>query len=129
MTVKTKILDIRKLPKGTPISYGKTFITKRESLIGVVPIGYADGYFRILSNKAKMIVKGKRANVVGTVCMDLTMIDLTEIQDVSIGDEVIILGFSGNEKITAWDIADWANTIPYEVLISLGSKAIRKYKK
>lgn len=129
MTVKTKILDIRKLPKGTPISYGKTFITKRESLIGVVPIGYADGYLRILSNKAKMIVKGKRANVVGTVCMDLTMIDLTEIQDVSIGDEVIILGFSGNEKITAWDIADWANTIPYEVLISLGSKAIRKYKK
>ncbi|MDI1471280.1 MAG: alanine racemase [Thermodesulfovibrio sp.] len=128
MTVKTKILDIRKLPKGTPISYGKTFITKRESLIGVVPIGYADGYFRILSNKAKMIVKGKRANVVGTVCMDLTMIDLTEIPDVSVGDEVIILGFSGNEKITAWDIANWANTIPYEVLTSLGSKAKRKYK-
>lgn len=129
MTVKTKILDIRKLPKGTPISYGKTFITKRESLIGVVPIGYADGYFRILSNKAKMIVKGKRANVVGTVCMDLTMIDLTDIPDVSVGDEVIILGFSGNEKITAWDIANWANTIPYEVLTSLGSKAKRKYKK
>ena len=128
MTIKTKILDIRKLPKGTPISYGKTFVTERDSLIGVVPIGYADGYFRVLSNKAKMLVKGKKANVVGTVCMDLTMIDITDISNVSVGDEVIVLGSSGNEKITAWDIADWANTIPYEVLTSLGSKAKRKYK-
>ncbi|MCX8033702.1 MAG: alanine racemase [Thermodesulfovibrio sp.] len=127
MTVKTKILDIRRLPKNTPISYGKTFITKRDSLIGVIPIGYADGYFRRLSNRGFMIVKGKKAPVVGTVCMDLTMIDLTEIQEAKIGDEVIILGSSGEEKITAWDIADWSDTIAYEVLTSLGSKAKRKY--
>ncbi|MCX7988476.1 MAG: alanine racemase [Thermodesulfovibrio sp.] len=127
MTVKTKILDIRRLPKNTPISYGKTFITKRDSLIGVIPIGYADGYFRRLSNRGFMIVRGKKAPVVGIVCMDITMIDLTEIQEAKIGDEVIILGSSGEEKITAWDIADWSDTIAYEVLTSLGSKAKRKY--
>lgn len=127
MTVKTKIIDIRKLPKGMPISYGKTFITKRDSLIGVIPVGYADGYFRILSNKGWVIVKDKKVPVVGTVCMDITMIDLTELSDVNINEEVILLGSSVNERITAWDIAKWANTIPYEVLTSLGNKAKRRY--
>ncbi len=127
MTLKTKLLDIRKLPKGTPISYGKTFITKRDSLIGVIPIGYADGYFRRLSNRGFIIVKGKKAPVVGTICMDLTMIDLTDIPEAEVEDEVIILGSCGKEKITAWDIASWADTIPYEVLTSLGSKAKKKY--
>ncbi len=127
MTLKTKLLDIRKLPKGTPISYGKTFITKRDSLIGVIPIGYADGYFRRLSNRGFIIVRGKKAPVVGTICMDITMIDLTEIPEARVEDEVIILGSYGNEKITAWDIASWADTIPYEVLTSLGSKAKKKY--
>lgn len=127
MTVKTKILDIRRLPKDTPISYGKTFVTKRDSIIGVVPVGYADGYFRKLSNRGFMLVRGKKAAVVGTVCMDLTMIDLTEIPEAKVGDEVIILGSSGEERITAWDIADWSDTIAYEVLTSLGSKAKKIY--
>lgn len=127
MTVKTKLMDIRKLPKGTPISYGKTFITKRDSLIGVIPVGYADGYFRKLSNRAYVIVRGKKAPVVGTVCMDLTMLDLTDIADAKINDEVIILGYSGKERITAKDIAEWAETIPYEVLTSFGSRANRRY--
>jgi len=127
MTVKTKIMEIRKLPKGTPISYGKTFITKRKSLIGVIPVGYADGYFRKLSNRAYVIVRGKKAPVVGTVCMDLTMVDLTEIPEAKINDDVIIIGAAGKERITAMDIAEWAETIPYEVLTSLGSRARRKY--
>lgn len=127
MTVKTKILDIRKLPKNTPISYGKTFITKRESLIGVIPIGYADGFFRSLSNKGFMIIKGKRAPIVGTVCMDITMVDLSDIPEAKVGDEVIVIGGQGKERITAKEIAEWANTIPYEILTSLGSKAKRKY--
>ncbi|GAB5046930.1 alanine racemase [Thermodesulfovibrio sp. TK110] len=129
MKVKTKIIDIRKLPKGSPISYGRTFITKRDSLIGVIPVGYADGYFRKLTNRAKVIVRGKKVPVVGTVCMDLTMIDLTDITEAEIDDEVILLGESGNEKITAQDIAEWAETITYEVLTSLGSRAKRKYIK
>lgn len=129
MRVKTKILDIRRLPKGFPISYGRTFITKRESLIGVIPIGYADGYFRALSNKAYVIVRGKKAPVVGKVCMDLTMIDLTDIPEVKVDDEVIILGSADQQEITAWDIANWAETIPYEVLTSLGGKAKKRYIK
>ncbi|WP_353683976.1 alanine racemase [Thermodesulfovibrio sp. 3907-1M] len=129
MKVKTKIIDIRRLPKGSPISYGRTFITKKASLIGVIPVGYADGYFRKLTNRAKVIVRGKKVPVVGTVCMDLTMIDLTDVPDTEIDDEVILLGESGNEKITAQDIAGWAETIPYEVLTSLGSRAKRKYIK
>lgn len=129
MTVKTKMVDIRKLPAGSPISYGRTFITKRESLIGVIPVGYADGYFRKLSNRAWVIVRGKKVPVIGKVCMDLTMIDLTDIPEAKVDDEVIVLGESGNEKVTAYDIAEWAETIPYEVLTSLGSRAKRKYIK
>lgn len=127
MTVKTRLLDIRSLPKGTPISYGGTYITKRSSLIGVIPVGYADGYFRALSNKAEVIVRGKRVPVVGTVCMDLTMIDLTEIEESQIDDEVILLGKMDSEEINASQIAQWAETIPYEVLTSLGGRARRKY--
>ena len=127
MTVKTKLIDIRSLPAGMPISYGGTFVTKRKSLIGVIPIGYADGYFRSLSNKAEVIVRDKKVPVVGTVCMDLTMIDLTEIKDIQIDDEVILLGKTKSEEITASHIAQWAGTIPYEVLTSLGSRARRKY--
>jgi len=129
MKVKTRIVDIRKLRKGSPVSYGRTFVTKGDSLIGVIPVGYADGYFRKLSNRAKVIVRGKKVPVVGTVCMDLTMIDLTDVPESEIDDEVIILGDSDNEKITAKDIAEWAETIPYEVLTSLGSRAKRKYIK
>lgn len=127
MTVKTKLLDIRRLPKGSPISYGRTFITNRDSVVGVVPVGYADGYFRSLSNRASMLVRGKRVPVIGRVCMDLTMIDLTELEEVEVGDEVVILGHSGNSTVTAEDLADWANTISYEVLTSIGSKAKKKY--
>ncbi|MEN2985822.1 MAG: alanine racemase [Thermodesulfovibrionaceae bacterium] len=129
MQVKTKILDIRRLPRGSSISYGRTFITKRDSLIGVIPIGYADGYFRTLSNKAYVIVRDKKVPVVGRICMDLTMIDLTDLPEAKVDEEVILLGSSGSEKITAEDIADWAGTIPYEILTSLGGKAKKRYIK
>lgn len=127
MTVKTKILALRRLPPGTPISYGRTFITKRSSLIGVISIGYADGFNRRFSNNAEVLVAGKRAPVVGRVCMDLTMIDLTDVGDVNEGDEVVIIGRQGNEFINAVDLASKANTIPYEILTSLGNMAKRIY--
>lgn len=129
MTVKSKLLDIRRLPRGVPISYGRTYVTERDSIIGVVPIGYADGYLRSLSNRAYMIVRGKKAPVIGRVCMDLTMIDLTEIREAEVDDEVIILGNSGDALITADDLAQWAGTISYEVLTSLGNRAKKKYIK
>jgi alanine racemase len=127
MTIKTKILNIRNVSSEAPISYGRTFITKRPSKIGVLPLGYADGYSRFFSNNAEVLVRGRRVPVVGMICMDLTMIDLTEIKDVREDDEVIILGKQGKETITAHELAHIANTIPYEILTSLGSKSKRIY--
>jgi len=127
MEVKTKILCIRNVPSGSPISYGRTFSTKRQSRIGVIPVGYADGYSRMFSNNAEVIVRGRRAPVVGRVCMDLTMIDLTDIRDAEENDEVAIIGKQGVEKITADELAVRANTISYEILTSLGSRSRRTY--
>ncbi len=127
MRVKTKILCIRNLPPDSPISYGRTFITNCQSKIGVLPLGYADGFSRLFSNNAEVIVRGRRVPVVGRVCMDLTMVDLTEIEDVREDDEVVIIGQQGNESITAYELACKARTIPYEILTSLGSHSRKEY--
>lgn len=122
---KTRILQLKKVPRGTSISYGQTFVTRRESLIATLPVGYADGYPRLLSNSGVALVGGKRAPVAGRVCMDLTMIDVTDIRGVRKGDEAVLLGQQGDERITADDIAAWANTISYEILTSIGSRVPR----
>lgn len=127
MTVKTRLLCIRDVPSGTPISYGRTFVTKRRSRIGVLAIGYADGYSRSFSNNAEILVRGRRAPVTGRVCMDLTMVDLTDVVDADENDEVVILGKQGNEIITADELASRANTISYEILTSLGNRSKRVY--
>ena len=127
MKVKTKILCIRKVSSGTPISYGRTFITKRPSRIGVLPLGYADGYSRFFSNNAEVLVKGRRVPVVGRICMDLTMIDLTDVKGVKENDEIVIMGKQGEESITAQELAHKATTISYEILTSLGAKSKRIY--
>ncbi|MBT9537979.1 MAG: alanine racemase, partial [Nitrospirae bacterium] len=127
MTVKTKILSLRRFKKGTPVSYGRTFVTARESLIAVLPVGYADGYPRVLSNNADVIIRRKRAPVAGRICMDTAMVDVTEIRDVSEGDEVILLGGQKNTAITAFELAERAGTIPYEILTSLGNRSKRVY--
>lgn len=129
MKVKTEILSLRRLKKGTPVSYGRTFITARESLIAVLPVGYADGYSRAFSNNSEVIVRGRRVPVIGRVCMDLTMVDVTDVGGVDAGDEVILLGVQGDETITASELASRAGTISYEVLTSLGSKSRRVYLK
>jgi alanine racemase len=123
----TRILQLKKIPAGSSISYGQTFITKRESLIATLPIGYADGYSRLLSNRGEVLVKEKRAPVVGRVCMDLTMIDVTDIRGVTEGDEVTLLGRQGNAEISADEMAAWANTISYEILTSIGARVPRVY--
>ena len=127
MRVVTRILCIRTMPSGSPISYGRTFITKRRSRIGVIPLGYADGYSRLFSNNTDVLVKGRRVPVVGRVCMDLMMVDLTDVTGVDENEEVVILGNQGKESITAYELASRANTIPYEILTSLGSKSSKIY--
>jgi len=127
MSAKARILALRKLPPGTPVSYGRTFVTARESLIGVMAAGYADGFSRLFSNKASVLVRGQRAPVVGRVCMDVTMIDVTDIAGVSETDDVVIMGRQGGESISAAELARWSDTIPYEVMLSIGSRARRIY--
>ena len=116
LTIKAKIAHVKEMDKNMYISYGRTFKTERKSIIATIPIGYADGYSRLLIPGAKVIVNGKFAPVVGRICMDQCMIDVTDVGTVKTGDEVIILGQSGDLKINADDYAEILGTINYEIL-------------
>ncbi len=123
MTVKSKISFIKTIPPGYSVSYSRTFIAKKPTTIATVPLGYADGYDRALSNKGWMIVHGKKAQVIGNVTMDTTMIDVSDIPDARIGDEVIVM----NSLVSAWDIAETIGTIPYEIVSRMGKRLPRLY--
>jgi alanine racemase len=128
MTLKTHIHFLKSVPPGTRISYGGMFQAKRRSLIATLPIGYADGYSHHLSNQGEVLIHGKRAPVVGKVCMDFIMVDVTHIPRVLVGDEVILMGRQGKEQITPEEIAEKINSISYEVLCSIGKRVPRVYK-
>ncbi|ERM91986.1 alanine racemase [Caldanaerobacter subterraneus subsp. yonseiensis KB-1] len=127
MNFKTKIVYIKEVPENTSISYGRTFITKRPSKIATLPIGYADGLNRLLSNNHEVLVRGKYVPIVGRVCMDQTMIDVTEVEGVEVGDEVVIFGEQEGKRITADDIAKKLRTIPHEVYCGISRRVPRIY--
>jgi len=127
MRLKSRILQLKKLSKGHSVSYGRTFICQRETLVAVVPIGYADGYSPLLSNCGEVLIKGKRAPVIGVVCMDLTMVDVTDIPGVKAGNEVILIGKQGGDFISAQEVAERTGTISYEVLCRIGQRVPRLY--
>ncbi|HYQ47678.1 MAG TPA: alanine racemase C-terminal domain-containing protein, partial [Thermodesulfovibrionales bacterium] len=127
MKITTRVLAVRTLPVGTPVSYGRTFVTKRTTRVAVVSLGYADGFNRLFSNNAEMLVRGHRVPVVGRVCMDLTMLDVTELEHVSEGDEVVVLGSQNGQAIMASELSQRIGTIPYEILTSLGSRSRKEY--
>lgn len=129
LTLKTKIAHIKELKKDMYISYGRTFKTERDSIIATLPIGYADGYSRLLSGKAKVIINGKFANVVGRICMDQCMVDVTDIGEVKVGDEVILLGEENELRFNADDMAELIGTINYDVLCMIKHRVPRVYKK
>ncbi|NFN85822.1 alanine racemase [Clostridium sporogenes] len=129
MSLKTSIVHIKKVPAGEYISYGRTFKTEKESIIATLPIGYADGYNRLLSNKGKVIVNGKLAPIVGRVCMDQCMIDVTSIEGLKVGDLVTIMGEENGVSYTAEDIASEIGTISYEVICNVNKRVPRVYKK
>ncbi len=128
LSLRSKVVFLKKVLPGTPISYGRTFITKGKSTIATIPIGYADGYNRKLSNHGEVIINGELAPVTGRVCMDTIMVDVTGIPDVSKNTGVVLIGSQGREKITAQDIADKIGSIPYEILTSIGQRVKRVYK-
>lgn len=124
---KTQVLSLKKVPAGDTVSYGRTFCCGCESRIATIPAGYADGYSRSLSNRGEVLVRGRRVRVAGVVCMDLTMIDVTDVPEVEPGEEVVLLGKQGTEEITASEMARWMGTIPYEVLCGIGKRVPRVY--
>ncbi len=129
LTLKTKVSHVKKMDKDMYVSYGRTFKTERESIIATIPIGYADGYSRNLSGKVKVIINGKFAKVVGRICMDQCMIDVTDIDDVKVGDEVILIGEDNGIKYNADDMAKDLGTINYEVLCMIKQRIPRLYIK
>lgn len=124
MKLKTVVIQVSRVPAGTPVSYGGTFVTKRPSVIATLPIGYADGYMRRLSNRAMVSIRGARAPVAGTVCMDLITVDVTDVPGASVGDEVVLFGDS---LVSVDDVAGWADTISYEILSITGKRVPRRY--
>lgn len=130
MTLKANVIQVRDVDAGAYISYGRTFRTARKSKIATIPIGYADGYTRLLSNKGRMLVNGEFAPVVGRICMDQCMIDVTDLkQEVKVGDEVVIFGKQNGSCISVEELASEIGTINYELVCIIGKRIPRVYLK
>jgi len=124
MNFETEIISLKKISPGTAVSYGGSWVAERPSRIAVLAVGYADGYLRSLSNRGQVLLRGKLAPVVGRVCMDLTMVDVTEFPEAEIGDPVRLWG----REIPAEQVADWAGTISYELFCAVGARVPRLYE-
>lgn len=122
MSIKAKLVHIKHVPKNTSVSYGRTFITEKPSTLGVVPMGYVDGVFRKLANNGEVLIKGQRCPIVGTICMDQFLVDLTELENPQVGDEVVLVGQQGNDKITADEVGSKADTISIEIVTRIGRR-------
>lgn len=127
MSVKANIVHLKKVPAGTSVSYGRKWTATEDSLIATIPLGYADGYPRPFSGKAQVIVNGVKAPVVGNICMDQCMVDVTHVPYVRIGDEVTVMGKDGIYEISADDIADATGTINYEIACAFGQRLPKVY--
>jgi alanine racemase len=129
MALKSRIIHLKKVTAGFNISYGITYQTNKSTTIATVPIGYADGFNRLLSNRGHMLVHDQRVPIVGRVCMDLTMLDVGNVPDVAIEDDVVVFGQHQNESVTADEMASTLNTINYEIVSTITARVPRIYKK
>jgi alanine racemase len=128
LSLQTTIAQLRTIPQGCTVSYNRTFVAKRSTRVAILPIGYADGYSRQLSHRGSVLIQGRRAPIVGLVCMDMIMVDVTDVATVHVGETVTLIGQQGEESIWADEVADWIGTIPYEVLCNIGSRVPRIYE-
>jgi alanine racemase len=130
MSLKSRVAMLKRVGPGSSISYARRFVTSRETLVASVPVGYADGYCRALTNRGEALVRGRRAKVAGTVCMDWIMLDVTDIPDVAVGDEVTLLGCDREGNcVRAEELAEKAGTIPYEIFCGISKRVPRVYIK
>jgi alanine racemase len=124
---KTRVLTLKQIQKGDTVGYGRTYAAKKREKIANISIGYADGYPRLLSNTGYVVIGGKRCPVRGRVSMDLTTVDVGGLSSVREGSLVTLIGGEGKARVTAWDIAHWAKTIPYEILCGISLRVPRVY--
>ncbi|MCR5335402.1 MAG: alanine racemase [Synergistes sp.] len=125
LQLKSRVIYIKKIPAGTPVGYGGTFVTRRPTLLATIPAGYADGVPRALSNKGSVIIRGQKAPIAGNICMDQMMADVTDIEGAQKGDEVTIIGESGGKAISAADTAKLTGTINYEITCGISKRVPR----
>ena len=128
LSLHTTVAQLRTIPQGSSVSYNGTFVAQRQTRIAVLPIGYADGYSRQLSHHGSVLIQGRRVPIVGLVCMDMIMVDVTDLAPVQVGETVTLIGQQGEESIWADEVAGWIGTIPYEVLCGIGSRVPRVYQ-
>lgn len=128
LTWKSRVVLLRHIAAGTSISYGRTFIASRAMRVATLSVGYADGLPRAISNRgAAVLIGGRRCPVLGRVTMDLTVVDVSELPQVTVGDEAVLIGEQGDERIVATEVAEWASTIPWEVFTGIGTRVTRVY--
>ncbi|HEY3215351.1 MAG TPA: alanine racemase [Candidatus Eisenbacteria bacterium] len=127
MSFKSRLVQIRDLPSGVPISYGRTSVTRGPTRTGVVAVGYGHGYSWLLSNRGEMLVRGRRVRILGRVTMDLTMVDLTGVPEATVGDEVVLFGDQGPASMTLEEVARGSETLAYEVMCTIGKRVTRIY--
>ncbi|HSB79466.1 MAG TPA: alanine racemase [Candidatus Methylomirabilis sp.] len=125
---RTAISHLAAVPRGASVSYGRTFVAPRDLRVATLPVGYADGWGRLLSNRGQVLIRGRRVPVIGRVCMDMTMVDVTDLPEVRAGDEAVLIGRQGAEEITADEVAEVQGTISYEVLCRIGPRVPRVHR-
>ena len=123
----TEVSYLKEIEEGCSVSYGRTFVAKGARIVATLPVGYGDGYSRLLSNRGWVLIRGKKAPIIGNICMDQMMVDVTGIPEVRVGDHVVLIGRQGNEAIFADDIAKLCGTISYEVLTNINNRVPRIY--
>lgn len=127
LTLKSRVARVRTLPAGASISYGRTYVTGEPTRVALIPVGYGDGYHRLLSNRGAVLIRGKRAPIVGRVCMDQFVVNVSDIPGVRLHDEVVLIGRQGEGSISAEEVARWAETINYEITTGLMPRVTRVY--
>ena len=128
LSLKTRVVYVKDIPAGASISYGRSFIATKPMKVATLPLGYGDGYPRALSNKADVLIKGKRCRILGNVTMDMMMTDITDVSPVNVGEEVVVVGKQGSEEITLAELAQKAGTIDYELCTAISARVPRIYK-
>ena len=129
LSLKSHVIFVKEVEPGTPVSYGGTYVTMRKTKIATIPVGYGDGYPRLLSNKADVLIHGQRAPILGRVCMDMFMVDVTDIENVQMGDEVTLIGKDGDEKIAVEELSEICGRFNYELCCDLGKRVPRIFMK